>query len=46
MWQLLGASQMFAHIRIYTMNHRQIDTNYKFYTVATDKIPQALQKYS
>ena len=25
---------MFAHIRIYTMNHRQIDMNYKVYTVA------------
>ena len=34
MQQLLGASEVFAHIRIYTMNHRQIDMNYKVYTVA------------
>ena len=33
MQQLLGASEVFAHIRIYTMNHRQIDMNYKVYTV-------------
>ena len=34
--KLLGASEMFAHIRIYnSMNHRQIDMNYEVYTVKT-----------